>query len=164
MEDIIKKHVYDVLDKMGIEYQVKDHPPVFTIEEMKSYEIDNDCVVCKNLFLRDAKGKQHYLVMLDGDKQANLKQLAEKLGTSSLSFASEQRLNKYLGLKKGSVSPFGVLNDKDNHTIVVIDNDLKAIKRLGVHPNHNTSTVIMPSSVISDVIKTIGNRIVYVSI
>lgn len=94
--------LYAYLDGMGISYEVEEHAPVFTIDEMRELGIKGS--VCKNLFLRDAKGRQHFLVVLPGDRQADLGALAAALGSSKLSFASEERLMKHLGLTKGSVT------------------------------------------------------------
>lgn len=75
----------------------------------------------KNLFLRDAKGKRHFLVVLDKDKRADLKALQEQLSCSKLSFASEERLKKHLGLSRGSVTPLGILNDAQGMVELVFD-------------------------------------------
>ena len=80
--------------------------------------------LCKNLFLRDAKGKRHFLVTCDEKKTVDLKALGRTLGAGNLSFASEERLEKYLGLKQGSVSPFGLMNDTDHAVEFFIDKDL----------------------------------------
>ena len=141
-EDAMKQKVYDALAAAGIEYERVDHPPVFTIEEMDALELPHPEAVVKNLFLRDAKGKRHFLVVLPGHRQADLRTLGERLGTK-LSFASEERLEKYLGLTKGSVTPLGVLNDEDRAVELIFDEELKTMPLLGVHPNHNTATVFL---------------------
>ena len=84
----------------------------------------------KNLFLRDAKGKRHFLVVLDKDKRADLKALQEQLSCSKLSFASEERLKKHLGLSRGSVTPLGILNDAQGMVELVFDRDLIGRRRL----------------------------------
>ena len=97
-----RKIVFDALEALSIPYEVWEHPAVYTIEEMDALGLPDPEVVLKNLFLRDAKGKQHFLVVLRKDKQADLRALGERLGTR-LSFASEERLAQYLGLEKGDV-------------------------------------------------------------
>jgi Ala-tRNA(Pro) deacylase len=113
--------------------------------------------VCKNLFLRDAKGRQHFLVVVRKEKHVNLKDLAFRLSSSSLSFASEERLYKYLKLEKGAVTPFGILNDENREVNVVFDRDLVGEKRLGVHPNVNTATVWISFENLKRVIEEHGN-------
>jgi len=92
-----------VLDQLGIEYSVKQPPPVYTVEEVEQYWRDIPGAHCKNLFLRDQKGKKHYLVVMLHNKKVNMAGLAEQIGDGRLSFASEERLEKYLGLKTGAV-------------------------------------------------------------
>lgn len=152
------------LNEMGISYEIYHHEPVYTIEEMEQLSMPHlDCIV-KNLFLRNANGKQHYLVVLAHDKTADLKAIRAQLGTSGLSFASEERLEKYLGLKKGAVTPFGVLNDPDGLVSVVFDADLKEYPLLGVHPNDNTATVFLSFADLLSVVEQNGNPIFYVTL
>jgi len=120
--------------------------------------------VCKNLFLRDYKGKRHFIVVLDKDKQADLKKMRDQLGTTALSFASEERLQKYLQLSKGAVAPFGIINDTNCAVEVVFDKDLIGKKSLGFHPNENTATVWISFDDIKEVIQQNGNKIAYVTV
>lgn len=155
-----KKKVYDYLDNMGIRYEVIEHPPVYTIEDMYALELfrDNPWVV-KNLFLRDANGKRHFLLVIDHEKQADLKLIRARLGTSGLSFASEERLMRYLKLTKGSVTPFGILNDEDREVELVLDSSLVGREQIGVHPNDNTETVMLSYEDLCKVIRTHGNKL-----
>ena len=134
--NMIQKAVTDALDSLDIDYEITEHPPVYTIDEMKNLGITHKGDVVKNLFLRDAKGKRHFLVVLDKDKRADLKALQEQLSCSKLSFASEERLKKHLGLSRGSVTPLGILNDAQGMVELVFDRDLIGRRRLGVHPNN----------------------------
>jgi Ala-tRNA(Pro) deacylase len=136
-----EKKVYDVLDEQGIAYTRHEHPPVFTVEEAEKHWTEIIGAHCKNLFLRNKKGNRHYLVILDASKAADLKSLNDLLGEDRLSFASEQRLMKYLSLEAGSVSVFGLINDKENHVRVVVDEDLKRAANVNFHPNVNTATI-----------------------
>lgn len=113
MEDQ-KQRVYDALNKLNIKYEVVEHEPVHTMEDMDRLGLPAKGTLCKNLFLRDAKGKRHFLVTCDEKKTVDLKSLGRALGAGNLSFASEERLEQYLGLKQGSVSPFGLMNDADH--------------------------------------------------
>ena len=159
-----KEKVYEKLNKLNIAYEVTDHPAVYTIEEMDDLGITEKGDVCKNLFLRDEKGKRHFLVVLEKDKKADLKNIQKQLGCTRLSFASAERLDKYLKLEKGEVTPLGVINDKDCAVEVVFDNDLKGKTRLGVHPNDNTATVWISFEDVKKVVDNNGNKIKYVTI
>ncbi len=133
--------VYEILEKLGVAYTRHEHPPVYTVEEAEKHWTAISGAHCKNLFLRNKKGNRHYLVILEASKAADLKALNKILGEDRLSFASGERLMKYLGLEAGSVSPFGLIYDKENHVQVVIDIDLKRAGAVNFHPNINTVTI-----------------------
>jgi len=133
--------VLEILDGLGVGYTRREHPPVFTVEQAEKHWTDIQGAHCKNLFLRNKKGNRHYLVILLSRKQADLRELNGKLNEDRLSFASPERLQKYLGLEPGSVSPFGLINDSRKEVIVVIDQDLRQEERVNFHPNVNTSTI-----------------------
>lgn len=135
------KDIYSVLQNLHIPYEKFKHPAVFTCEEADKYCIGRGGAHTKNLFLRNKKGDQHYLVVLERNKQANLKKLAEQISTSNLSFASPERLLKYLEVTPGSVTPFGLINDVEKHVLVFIDEDLLKFAKVGFHPNVNTATL-----------------------
>ena len=153
-------NIYDVLEKLKINYDEIEHPAVYTVEEANKLERMLEGVGCKNLFLTDKKG-HYYLYILKDDKRADLKDLALKLKVLKLTFGSEEDLNKLLGLSKGSVTPLGIINDKDNKVTLIIDKDL-VDKKLLCHPNVNTRTI---SIEYKDLIKLIEyekhNYIVY---
>ena len=154
--------LYAYLDGMGLSYEVEEHAPVFTIDEMRELGIKGS--VCKNLFLRDAKGRQHFLVVLPGDRQADLGALAAALGSSKLSFASEERLMKHLGLTKGSVTPLAVIQDPDHTVQVLLDESLTGMDRLGVHPLVNTATLWISGADLLRFVRSCGNPVKIVSI
>lgn len=130
---------------------------VYTIEEMEELGLEKMEETAKNLFLRDQKGKNHFLVVIRADKQVNLKELGEKLGGVRLSFASEERLEKYLGLKKGAVTPLGILNDTACAVKVFLDRDFLEKEEIGVHPNDNTASVYLKTADLMQIIKEHGN-------
>ena len=142
MEDA-KKKVYEALDKRKTKYEVVEHEPVYTMENMDRLRLTMQGTLCKNLLLRDSKGKRHFLVTADEHTKIDLKSLSKKLGAGNLSFASEERLEKYLGLKQGSVTPFGLMNDTDHAVEFFIDKRLSKCKSLGIHPLDNTATVFL---------------------
>jgi Ala-tRNA(Pro) deacylase len=101
------------LDDLKIACEIDCHEPVYTIEAMVAPGLDKKGEIVKNLFLRDAPGKRHFLVLLQKDKTADLKDIRAKLGCPALSFASEDRLARYMKLTKGAVSPHGQFSDID---------------------------------------------------
>lgn len=159
-----REKVLATLNALNIEYQLINHPAAFTVEEMDNLNLPQYGVGCKNLFLRDDKGRRHFLVVIDKDKTADLKSIQVQLGCSRLGFASEERLMKYLHLHKGEVTPLGIINDPDALVEVVIDNDLIGADKLGVHPNDNTATVWISYDDLQKIIEQNGNRIHYVTI
>lgn len=158
--------VYETLDKMGITYRKAEHIAVFSAEDKEKCGLDlwDGYKVSKNLFLRNAKGDKHYLVVTTIDKKADLKALAEKIGSTRLSFGSEQRLYKYLKVKPGSVSSFCVLNDEERAVTVVFDEELKGEKHFALHPNENTATVYIDFDDVESLVRAHGNEVVFVSI
>ncbi len=160
-----REKVLDALEKLGIEYKLITHEAVCTIEEMDSLGIFTDGEVCKNLFLRNANGKIHYLVCCLKDKHVDLVKLREELSCSRLSFGSDERLMKHLGLTQGAVSPFGVINNEDHEVVVVLDKDLKSVDGyIGFHPNDNTAFVWLRYEDLLKYIRHFGNDTVLVQI
>lgn len=153
--------LYDFLNELGITYARCEHPPVYTVEEAKNYWKDMEGTQCKNLFLRNNKGNEHYLVVLEQSKKVDLKQLAEKTGAGKLSFASADRLNKYLGLETGAVSPFGLINDRDKAVRVVLDKSLKHGELINFHPNVNTATITLSYQDFELFLARRGNELLY---
>ncbi|MBQ6876917.1 MAG: 4-(cytidine 5'-diphospho)-2-C-methyl-D-erythritol kinase [Oscillospiraceae bacterium] len=156
--------VYERFAELGINYERVDHPAVYTMEEMDSLGIFNKGVVGKNLFLRDNKGKRHFLVFVFGDKHTNLESIQNELGIKHVSFGSAERLDKYLGLTKGSVSPLGVINDTTASVEFIIDKEFTDYPCVGVHPNQNTSTVWLTFEDLMKVIRENGNKIDFINI
>jgi len=157
-----KEEVFTLLDKMGIQYEVEHHAAVFTIEDMENLNMVHIDKVAKNLFVRDDKKRNYYLLVIKKDKSANLKEVQNQLGSKRLSFASEGDLSKYLGLSKGEVTPFGVLNDTENAVNVVIDKDLAGYEFIGVHPNDNRATVWIAVGDLEKVLKSVGHKVQYI--
>ena len=154
-----KEKVYQALDALKIDYQVIDHPAVYTIDEMEQLDLMQHGEVCKNLFLKDSNGKRHFLIVLEKDKKADLSALKEKLGTSRLGFASESRLMRYLKLEKGAVTPLALINDVSKSVEVVLDASIVGKSNLGFHPNDNTSTVFMTFDGLMTYLSTYTDRI-----
>ena len=115
----------DRLTSLGIAYERFEHPPVPTVEEAEKHWAGIDAAHCKNLFLRNQKGNRHYLVIIAHTKRADLRAVANQIGDGKLSFASPERLMTHLGVTPGSVSPAGLINDREHHVRVFLDRDLE---------------------------------------
>jgi Ala-tRNA(Pro) deacylase len=135
--------LYQILGELGIEFEYHEHPPAPTVEAALGYWKDLDSTHCKNLFFRNHKGNRHYLVILDHTYQLAIRDLEQLLRQGKLSLASDPRLEKWLGLTPGSVTPFGLINDTDNHVHLFIDANLKKASKLSFHPNINTATLVI---------------------
>jgi Ala-tRNA(Pro) deacylase len=146
MEASIKRQreiLLQKLDELGISYEIYEHPPAPTIEIAQKHWKFIEATHCKNIFFRNHKGNQHYLVILESTKTLNIRQLELKLRQGKLSFASEKRLKKYLGVEPGSVTPLGLINDTTNHCKIFMDEDLQKANKLSFHPLENTASLIL---------------------
>ncbi|SKC84738.1 prolyl-tRNA synthetase associated domain-containing protein [Maledivibacter halophilus] len=159
-----ERKVYEVLCNLGISYTKYEHDPVYTIEEANNLDVNIIGKHCKNLFIRNRKGNKHYLVIVIDSKRVNLKLLSSEIESTSLSLASEKRLFKYLGLKPGAVSPFGLINDTTKHVEVLIDEDLIGSDIIGFHPNVNTATITISYDDFRKFIDWCGNKVSHVQI
>jgi len=138
------KLLYQRLEELGISFDYYEHPPAPTIEIAANYWKDiEETTHCKNLFFRNHKGNRHYLVILEHLRQLDIHDLEKRLKQGKLTFASDHRLKKYLGVEPGSVSPFGIINDAEHHVHLFIDEKLSQAERLAFHPNDNTATLVV---------------------
>lgn len=162
----MKEKVLSKLNELNCNYKEIEHAPVYTIEEMDALGKDffEGAMICKNLFVRDQKGKRHFLVVLPEEKRAPLDVIANKIGSTRLSFASPERLMKYLKLTPGSVSLLAVINDEESAVEVVLDEDLKKQVKVGVHPCVNTATILLSMNDVEKYISSCGNKIKYIKI
>ncbi len=135
--------LYEILKKLNITFSYYPHPPVPTVEEAMKYWKGMEATKCKNLFFRNHKGNRHYLVILEHRKDLVIKDLEKRLKQGKISFASEKRLDKFLGLTPGSVTPFGLINDHENHVHVFLDEALNESRLISFHPNINTASLVI---------------------
>lgn len=152
-----QKELYDLLEKLSIRFEYHEHPPLATIENAVIHWSDIDSEKCKNIFFRNHKGNRHYLVILEHRRQLDIHDLEKRLRQGKLTFASEIRLKKYLGVEPGSVSPFGLINDTENHVHVFIDDMLQVSKRIAFHPNVNTATLVISKDDLIKFLEYAGN-------
>lgn len=154
----MRQPVFAVLDQLGIEYRVIEHPPLFRATDEAQELRQLRGAQTKNLFVRDRNGEKHFLISVEASKKVDLQALRRALNCSKLSFGSEDRLLKYLGLRPGSVGPFGLINDVNRAVEFVLDEDLLAAEFVNFHPNENTATVeLRPADFVKYIEKT-GNR------
>ncbi len=135
--------IYTTLKKLNIDFDYYEHPAAPTIEIAKQYWQDIDAAHCKNLFFRNHKGNQHYLVVLEHTYNLKIKDLERILQQGKISFASDWRLEKYLAVKAGSVSPLALVNDHENHVKVFLDTNLKNAQKISFHPGINTASLVL---------------------
>jgi Ala-tRNA(Pro) deacylase len=137
------------LKDLGIQSRTVSHPPVFTVEEAKALRGELPGGHVKNLFLRNKKGAM-WLIVAGEDRPIDLKALGEKIGAGRVSFGSADRLMQYLGVLPGSVTPFGVINDRGHEVQVVLDQALLAHDPINVHPlTNDRTTAISPKDLLT---------------
>lgn len=133
--------VYDLLDSLAIEYFRTDHEHADTMEECNKIDAVLDVVICKNLFLCNRQKTDFYLLMMPGNKPFKTKELSSQINSARLSFAPPDAMLEYLDIKPGAVSVMGLMNDKDNHVKLLVDEDVLKDEYVGCHPCVNTSSL-----------------------
>ena len=166
--------VYEALERMGIPFDYYEHPEAPTIEIAQQFYRGEGTTLCKNLFFRNHKGNKHYLVCFDCNYDLAIHDLEQRLKASlvskglpscgKLSFASPERMMRYLGLEPGSVSPFGLINDTEHHVHLFLDENLKNAKSLSFHPNDCRGTVVISHDDFERYLKEVGNTYEYITL
>ena len=134
-------NIYQVLDEHSIPYKRFDHKAVFDCEAADALGLDTQGIATKNLFLKDRKGRRHFLVVVRSDKALDLKSLGQTLEVKGLSFASAERLDKHLSSTAGSVSILDILRDAESAVELIIDQSVLDSPMLQCHPFTNTATL-----------------------
>lgn len=138
-----KDKVISILNKLNISFDIYEHPPAPTIEEAQKYWKDIVATHCKNIFFRNHKGNRHYLVIIEHTANLAIHDLEKRLKQGKLSFASAERMEKYLGVTPGSVSPFGLINDEHHQVHLFLDENIKKATKISFHPNLNTFSIVV---------------------
>lgn len=159
-----QKELYYILENLDIRFDYHEHPPIATIADAKIHWKDYNSGRCKNIFFRNHKGDRHYLVILEHLRKLDIHDLEKRLKQGKLSFASDQRLKKYLGLEPGSVSPFGLINDKEKHVHLFIDEKLNESERLAFHPNVNTASLVVSKKDLLKFLAHTGNTYEFIKL
>lgn len=168
-----RRRVFDFLDARGIRYEWYEHPEAPTCEIALQYCRGDGARHCKNLFFRNHKGNRHYLVCLHCDYDLPIHDLEQMLKASlvakgqpscgKLSFASPERMERYLGLEPGSVSPFGLINDAEHHVHLFLDARLQTAESLSFHPNDCRGTVVITREDFERYLACVGNTYEYIA-
>ena len=137
---------YDLLDSLGVEYQRIDHEAAMTMEACAEIDEVLDAVICKNLLLCNRQCTAFYLLMIPGDKVFKTSALSKQIGSSRLSFASAEHMERLLDITPGSVSVLGLMNDRENQVQLLIDEDVVKGEYFGCHPCLNTSSLRLKMS------------------
>jgi len=156
--------VYAYLQQLCIEFEYFEHPEAPTIAEAAKYYRGEGTTLCKNLFFRNHKGNKHYLVIMDAQHQMDIHDIEHQLHQGKLSFASEERMMKYLGVRPGSVSLFTLINDVNHEVILFVDSKLKESKKVSFHPNLNTASLVISNADMMKFIENIGNTYEFIDL
>ena len=155
-----KQDIYNFLREKNIWHEITEHEALYSMSEISKVKLPYPEQDAKNLFVRDDKKRNYYLITVRGKKRVDLKKFQEKNNTRRLSFASENDLMEIMKLMPGSVSPFGILNDDKNMVKFYIDKEfMEEPGIIGIHPNENTATVWIKTVDLIDIIKEHGNLI-----
>lgn len=154
-----KAELLEYLSNRGIEYELVEHSMVFTIDEMIDAELPHPELIAKNLFVRDDKKRAFYLITVLEDRRVDLKEFRKLYETRPLSFASEEQLMGKLALTRGSVTPFGLLNNDEKDVKFYIDKAFIDAGLMGIHPNMNDATVFVKTDDVIALIREHGNEV-----
>ncbi len=152
---VASKDIFALLDEMKIEYSFVSHERVYSIGEMELIDIGNKECIAKNIALTDDKKSSFFLLSVRNDKRVDLKDLRRQLSSRALSFLPPDKLEEMLCLKKGEVTPFALLNDKERKFTYVLD-DYFSSSLIGIHPNDNSLTVFLNSNDLLNIFKEKG--------
>ena len=150
--------IYCFLKENNISYQRADHPPVYTYQEAEDQVSPLPGAHTKNLFLRDGKGRRHFLVVVEGAMQVDLKALRVMLGADKFGMASPERLKKYLGVEPGAVTLLGLINDSAQAVELVFDRAVWAADAIQCHPLLNTSTLVLARADVERFLQCTGHE------
>ena len=157
-----KQEIFQLLRQQGIWHEITEHPAVYSMAESAAVVLPYPEADAKNLFVRDAKKKNYYLITVKGDKRVDLKEFRQRHSTRSLSFASAEDLMELLGVIPGAVTPLGLLHDRQCRVALYLDEEFREAPGLiGVHPNDNTATVWLKAEDLVGLITEHGNAVYY---
>ena len=153
-----QQQVYNYLNKLNISFKYYEHPEAPTIEIASKFYRGEGTTLCKNLFFRNHKGNRHYLVIMKSTSQMDIHSIEKQLHQGKLSFASPERMMKYLGVKPGSVSLFTLVNDVNHEVTLFVDENLMNAEKVAFHPNDNRASLVISNADMIKFIENIGNN------
>lgn len=156
-----QQQVYDYLSRLGITFDYYEHPEAPTIEIASQFYRGEGTTLCKNLFFRNHKGNLHYLVIMDSRHAMDIHSVEKMLHQGKLSFASPERMMRYLGVTPGSVSLFTLVNDVNHEVILFVDEALTRAEKVSFHPNDNRASLVISGQDMIKFIESIGNKYEY---
>lgn len=160
-----KEEIYKLIKEKGYWHEITEHKAVFTMDEVNDIYVPYPEYDAKNLFVRDDKKRNYYLITVKGNKKVDLKEFRKNNNTRPLSFASENDLMTILNLIPGSVTPLGLLNDQELKVSFYLDKEfLTGKKIIGVHPNDNTATIWLKVEDLITLIKDHGNEVTIINL
>lgn len=155
-----KQETYALLRERGFWMEITEHPAVYNMAELAEVPLPYPTADAKNLFVRDDKKRQYYLITVQGDKRVDLKAFKKRHGTRSLSFASAAELKALLGLEPGAVTPLGLLQDQAHRVQFYLDAGFfQEPGIIGVHPNDNTATVWLKTQDLAALLQEYGTEV-----
>ncbi len=135
--------LYELLHNLNIVFDYYEHPAVPTVEAASAYWKDIEATHCKNLFFRNHKGDRHYLVVFEYSRVLAIKELETRLKQGKLTFASAERMMRYLQVEPGAVTPLALFNDTRRHVHLFLDETLAASEKISFHPCVNTASLVL---------------------
>jgi len=154
---VTKEEVYNFIKHKNIWHEITEHKRVFTMDELDNIVLPYPEADAKNLFIRDDKKRNYYLITVSGKKKVDLNVFREKYNTRRLSFASEKDLMEILKLIPGSVTPLGLLNDKENLVKYYLDSYfINKCDIIGMHPCDNSATLWLKTTDLINILKENG--------
>lgn len=160
---LAEEKTYDFLDSLGVDYKTMRHPAAFTIGECNKVRELIGAPVFKNLFLTNKQQTRFYLLLMPGEKAFKTKYLSSQINSARLSFADEGRMMEYLGVTPGSVTPMGLINDREGRVTLLIDEDVKSTPMFACHPCINSASLLMRLEDLTDrILPATGHEITWV--
>ena len=148
--------VVDKLNELGIPFQIVEHEPVLTTEQADRFIEGIEGVRTKTMFLTNKKKRNFYLVIIDDAKRLDMDVFKEIVEENRIKMASAETLNDKMMLLPGTVSPFGLLNNRDKDIQVYFDQEIVSEERMCFHPNTNEKTIFVNTEDLFTFLKAIG--------
>lgn len=156
---------YDMLDKLGIDYDRVDHEAIFDMAHLGEVRGILGANINKNLFLCNAQQTKFYLLLMPGDKPFKTKELSHQINSSRLSFGPPNKLLELLNVTPGSVNILSLMYDKPNNVQLLIDEDLLENECWGMHPMINTTSLkIKRDDVLNIYLKYVHHEPIFVKL